>query len=169
MAERHSSSPRIFYAEDDDSIREPTAELFRYAGLEVVLCASSVAQALSYIPDQMLDVDPQVAVLDRNMPDGTGEEIATALAESGILIPIIAYSNSYNWLGWADTNVMKPYYQHVVTQVQRFAADPLLVYEMRRMNGLQQGSIEVDHAPLPDSSPPQAQPRQRHRLFGRRS
>ena len=76
-------------ADDDEDIRELTSHLFGRHGWDVTTVANG-EEALA-----ALDAEPfDVAVLDQNMPPGSGLEVAAARRHAGDAIPIIL------WTGW---------------------------------------------------------------------
>lgn len=82
----------VLVADDDEDIREVTSELLGMRGYTVTTVASG-DEALRALADDGFDV----AVLDQNMPPGSGMEVATACRDAGDAIPIVL------WTGWAGT------------------------------------------------------------------
>jgi two-component system response regulator DevR len=71
-AEAQESVIRIFLLDDHEIVRRGLAELLNgVAGFEVVGEAGTVAEALRRIPA----VEPDVAILDGRLPDGSGIEV----------------------------------------------------------------------------------------------
>jgi DNA-binding NarL/FixJ family response regulator len=70
-------SVRVFLLDDHEVVRRGLYDLLTSAGLEVVGEASTVAEAMARIPA----VDPEVAVLDVLLPDGTGVEVCRDLRD----------------------------------------------------------------------------------------
>jgi DNA-binding NarL/FixJ family response regulator len=68
-------SVRVFLLDDHEVVRRGLRDLLTGAGLDVVGEASTVAEALARIPA----VSPEVAVLDVQLPDGSGVEVCRDL------------------------------------------------------------------------------------------
>ena len=82
----------VLVADDDEDVRAVTAELFGRRGWEVTT-VSSGEEASAALHDDGYDV----AVLDQNMPPGSGMEVAAERRLAGDPIPIVL------WTGWAGT------------------------------------------------------------------
>ncbi len=80
---------RILLAEDDEDVRELTTHLFSRRGWEVVTATNGL-EATEILAAEHFDV----AVLDQNMPPGSGLETAAARRAAGDSIPVIL------WTGW---------------------------------------------------------------------
>ena len=80
---------RVLVADDDGDIRELSEHLLGRRGW-VVTTVSNGEEALEVLAQQEFDV----AVLDQNMPPGSGLEVAAARREAGDRIPIVL------WTGW---------------------------------------------------------------------
>lgn len=79
QSETSASGVRVMIIDDHEIVRRGIAEIVERAdGLTVVAEAGSVAEALRRAPL----VRPDVALIDLQLPDGTGIDIITALAES---------------------------------------------------------------------------------------
>jgi DNA-binding NarL/FixJ family response regulator len=70
-------SVRVFLLDDHEVVRRGLRDLLTDAGLDVVGEASTVAEAMARIPA----VGPEVAVLDVQLPDGTGVEVCRDLRD----------------------------------------------------------------------------------------
>ncbi len=82
--------PRAFLLEDDPDIRKLFAAMFGHLGHAVVVVAS-VREALSLIKNSL--TAPAVALLDYELQDGTGPQVARALREKfGEQVRIISAS-----------------------------------------------------------------------------
>ncbi|WP_285470019.1 response regulator [Actinokineospora globicatena] len=66
---------RVFLVDDHEIVRRGVADLLDEPGIEVVGEAASVAEALVRVPA----ANPDVAVLDVRLPDGTGVELCRDL------------------------------------------------------------------------------------------
>ena len=80
---------RVLVADDDEDIRVMTSHLFARHGWTVDTVTNG-EEALAAMVAQQYDV----AVLDQNMPPGSGLEVASARREAGDATPIIL------WTGW---------------------------------------------------------------------
>lgn len=69
---------QLLLVEDDEDLREETAEALEDAGFSVIQ-ASSVAEFLT----QFSDADPDAYILDMSLPDGTGIDIARHIRNRG--------------------------------------------------------------------------------------
>ncbi len=83
---------KVLLADDDEDIRELTSHLFARRGWEVATVTNGL-EAIEALATGQYDV----AVLDQNMPPGSGLEAAAARREAGDTIPIIL------WTGWGGT------------------------------------------------------------------
>ncbi len=79
----------VLVADDDRDIREVTAHLFGRRGWDVTAVTNG-EEAIAALEAESFDV----AVLDQNMPPGSGLEAAAARRLSGDTVPIIL------WTGW---------------------------------------------------------------------
>ncbi len=79
----------ILVADDDEDIRELSVLIFGQRGWDVVT-ATSGEEAAEALARTHFDV----AVLDQNMPPGSGLEVAAQRREAGDPIPIVL------WTGW---------------------------------------------------------------------
>jgi DNA-binding NarL/FixJ family response regulator len=70
-------SVRVFLLDDHEVVRRGLRDLLTDAGLDVVGEASTVAEAMARIPA----VQPEVAVLDVQLPDGSGVEVCRDLRD----------------------------------------------------------------------------------------
>ncbi len=96
---------RIFHVEDGVAYARELHERLADAGHVVVLHVATVAEALTLIPDRLVAESVNLAILDRDLPDGSGALVATALRDSTIDVPIIANSGYETTFG--DYNVTK--------------------------------------------------------------
>ena len=80
---------RILLADDDEDIRDLTSHLFARRGWEVAAVTNG-DEAIDALATGVYDV----AVLDQNMPPGSGLEAAAVRRDAGDGIPIIL------WTGW---------------------------------------------------------------------
>lgn len=83
---------RILLADDDEDIRDVTAQLLGRAGWEVTTAHNAQA-ALAVLGHQSFDA----LVLDQDMPPGSGMDVAAARRAEGDDVPIVL------WTGWAGT------------------------------------------------------------------
>ena len=82
----------VLVADDDADIRDMTAQVLRLRGWGVTTAASG-HEAL-----EALEVgDFDIAVLDQNMPPGSGLEVAAERRRLGDGVPIVL------WTGWAGS------------------------------------------------------------------
>ena len=82
----------ILVADNDADIRDVTAQFLVRRGWAVTTVTSGV-EASSVLDSQEFDV----AVLDQNMPPGSGLQVAAERRQAGDAIPIVL------WTGWAGT------------------------------------------------------------------
>ncbi len=68
---------RVFLLDDHEVVRRGLRDLLTTAGIEVAGEGSTVAEAMARIPA----VEPDVAVLDVQLPDGTGVEVCRDLRD----------------------------------------------------------------------------------------
>jgi len=78
--------PFILLVEDDEPLRKTIARTLTAAGY-IVLGAATFAQALDKIA-----VKPRLLILDINLPDATGWDVADWLQDQTTQIPIIVIS-----------------------------------------------------------------------------
>lgn len=83
---------RVLLADDDQDIREMTAEMLSRRGCSVTM-VSSGDEALVVLATETFDV----LVLDQTMPPGSGTTVATERRALGDTTPIVL------WTGWAGT------------------------------------------------------------------
>jgi two-component system, OmpR family, response regulator len=84
MPDTSAPLARLVVVEDDDSIRELLAAGLRFAGYDVTTTASG-ENAITVI----LDRQPNLVVLDVNLPDVDGFEVCRRLRASGNEVPVI--------------------------------------------------------------------------------
>lgn len=96
-------APRLFHVDDLSMALEAIKGSPHF---NVVLSASSVAQALQYIPEQLLKKDARVALLDNNIGGVSGEVIATKIRQTMSGLSIISFSADNN-ITWGDVNLLK--------------------------------------------------------------
>ncbi len=82
----------VLVADDDADIRTVTALLLRGKGCQVTTVSSGVEAAEALVRDTY-----DVAVLDQNMPPGSGMEVVAERRRLGDPIPVVL------WTGWAGT------------------------------------------------------------------
>jgi DNA-binding response OmpR family regulator len=75
--------PRILFVEDERSISDPFAKALEREGFEAIV-ARTVAEAIA----TAARIDPALVLLDLNLPDGDGREVARELRRTGD-VPII--------------------------------------------------------------------------------
>jgi CheY-like chemotaxis protein len=104
---------RIFRVDDDEISQSGFKRRVRQHGGEVVLSATSVTQALAYIPDRLISSKIDLALIDNQLGDGTGETIADQIrnyselfAQSGLSIAIFSFSSDES-IKWGDRNFRK--------------------------------------------------------------
>jgi|SRR5579862_5968748 len=78
------SAPRILVVDDEDSIRDALATAFRYEGFAVDE-ARDGREALAEVER----FQPDVVILDRNLPEIEGAEVGRRLRARGWQIPIL--------------------------------------------------------------------------------
>ena len=99
---------RILQVDDNETYFEVLLDILSgKPGHEVVLTAGTVAQALSFVPDKLLDMGINVAVLDNKLPGGTGLLIATKIRETILGLSIVSFSATEGQT-WGDFNILKP-------------------------------------------------------------
>lgn len=96
---------RIFQVDDDPDYLKSMKSLFEAYDLSIVLAAGTVAQALSYIPKELIKVKVNIALIDGDLPNGTGDLVAAAIRKSRLPIGIIALSANKQRFG--DVNLGK--------------------------------------------------------------
>jgi two-component system, OmpR family, response regulator len=84
MPDASTSLARLVVVEDDDSIRELLAAGLRFAGYDVATTASG-GEAVGLI----IERQPNLVVLDVNLPDVDGFEVCRRVRSSGNEVPII--------------------------------------------------------------------------------
>lgn len=99
------SKARIFHVEDDQMLRKIFGRFMEEVGHEVVLSVGTVAQALPLIPEELIRLHVNVALLDGRLPDGTGEQVAAKIRAHELPIPIMSLSAED--LQWGDVNFKK--------------------------------------------------------------
>ena len=83
---------RILLADDDQDIRELTAEMLRRRGYTVTTATSGV-EARAILETETFDI----LILDQTMPPGSGTSVAIERRALGDTAPIVL------WTGWAGT------------------------------------------------------------------
>lgn len=96
---------RIFHLEDGIDYARELHEKLSELGHRVVFHALTVAEALALIPHALVEHGVSLAILDRDLPDGSGIHVAEAIRSAGLTIPIIA--NSGYETDFGDYNVTK--------------------------------------------------------------
>src|ERR1700719_4162808 len=84
MKEEPKSIPIVFVVDDDVSMRNALANLFRSVGLQSALFASGSELLRSKLPDI-----PSCLVLDIRLPGVSGLDFQAELAKANIHIPVI--------------------------------------------------------------------------------
>jgi len=97
----------IFQVDDDRLYIKSLPDFLKKPGHKILLTAGSVAQALRFIPDKLLKLGINVAILDNTLPDGNGLEIATKIRETIDGLSIVCFSADEN-LKWGDYSLLKP-------------------------------------------------------------
>jgi len=99
---------RIFHVDDNKLILEDVAENLADDDIyKVVLTARSVREALSYIPARLKELDVNFALLDGELPDGSGAEVAEAIRKSELGIIVASLSGKLRLPTWGDINIDK--------------------------------------------------------------
>ncbi|MDY0973799.1 PAS domain S-box protein [Massilia sp. CFBP9012] len=97
------SKARVLLVEDEDDIRENTAELLRIMGYEVLDAASAeAAQAL-------LDRQPDIVLTDLQLPGMSGEALAHTVRQRLPRARIVFMSGASHASDAADAHLPKPY------------------------------------------------------------
>ena len=84
IAQQQQEQPVVFIIDDDPSVREGVGDLLRSVGLGV----ESFGSAQEFLQNQRSSA-PGCIVLDVRLPGGSGLEFQRALAQSGILLPVV--------------------------------------------------------------------------------
>ena len=92
----------IIHVEDEMSIRHQMTEIIAKPGYKMLLSLGTVGEALRYIPDQLLELGVGLAILDNDLPDGTGLEVATKIRETISGLSIVSYTSRD--ITWGDFN-----------------------------------------------------------------
>ncbi|MHB1497754.1 MAG: response regulator transcription factor [Acidimicrobiales bacterium] len=79
---------RVLLADDDPTMLVALGDLLTTQGYEVVATAEDGQSALALIQQYR----PDVAILDLRMPQMSGTEVASALADQGVEVPVIMFS-----------------------------------------------------------------------------
>lgn len=111
---------RVLIVEDEYLLSMGLAEMLEAAGAVVVGLVSSVAQAFA-----MLDMEPEVAILDVQLREETSFPIADELARRGI--PFVFATGSVNHLPDAHRArpvCAKPYTQHMILRTLAETREP---------------------------------------------
>jgi PAS domain S-box-containing protein len=89
VAGRRPAGGRVLLVEDDEDLAEVLTTMLDDAGLQV-LHAASVAEAIARGPGW----EPDVIVLDLQLPDGSGEEVVAAFQQRRLVAqtPLVVYS-----------------------------------------------------------------------------
>ena len=98
-----ASKARVLLVEDDDDIRENTAELMRFMGYEVWEAASAEA-ALA-----LLERQPDIVLTDLQLPGMGGEELARTIRSRSPRTRIAFMSGASHQSDAADALLPKPY------------------------------------------------------------
>ena len=98
-----ASKARVLLVEDDDDIRENTAELMRFMGYEVWEAASAEA-ALA-----LLERQPDIVLTDLQLPGMGGEELARTIRSRSPRTRIAFMSGASHQSDTADALLPKPY------------------------------------------------------------
>lgn len=106
---------KILIIEDEEAIRQGLADLLRSSGYEPIILESIDSSNLSAVIDEIIALQPQLILLDINLPGFSGELLLKSLrAKSGIPVIMVTSSNmemdevlsmSYG----ADDYIVKPY------------------------------------------------------------
>jgi CheY-like chemotaxis protein len=107
----------VLVADDDADIREVTAHFLGRRGWAVTTVASGL-EASAALQGEGYDV----AVLDQNMPPGSGMEVAAERRQRGDSVPIVL------WTGWAGTLDLD--------EVQRLDVHVLNKADVRKLSSL---------------------------------
>jgi CheY-like chemotaxis protein len=89
VAGRRPAGGRVLLVEDDEDLAEVLTTMLDDAGLQV-LHAASVAEAIARGPGW----EPDVIVLDLQLPDGSGEDVVAAFQQRRLVAqtPLVVYS-----------------------------------------------------------------------------
>jgi DNA-binding response OmpR family regulator len=101
--------PQLFLVDDDPEVLELLAMVLEPDN-HIALVASAVGTALRLIPDQVIELGIDVAIIDGGLLDGRGEEVATALREcikAGTLPAIGIIGYSLDKVSFGDKNLKK--------------------------------------------------------------
>ena len=111
MPDTTAPLPRLVVVEDDDSIRELLAAGLRFAGYDVGTTASG-GEAVGLIVERQ----PNLVVLDVNLPDVDGFEVCRRIRASGTEVPVIFLTARRDvedlrtgFTGGADDYLTKPF------------------------------------------------------------
>jgi two-component system, OmpR family, response regulator RegX3 len=145
------SGPRILFVEDEPSIFEPFSKALAREGFEPVV-ATTVAKAIE-IAER---VDPDLVLLDLNLPDGDGRDVARALRRMGdtpIIMVTARGTETDRIVGLelgADDYVVKPFSgAEVIARIRailRRAVAPPAAEQAAPPGPIAVGDLEVDVA-----------------------
>lgn len=108
--QEQSNRPRILFVEDEDAISDPFSRALTRAGYEPVV-ARTASEALTLAGE----IDPALALLDLNLPDGDGLDVCRKLRETSqfpIIMVTARGTESDRVIGLeigADDYVVKPF------------------------------------------------------------
>jgi len=96
---------KIYCVDDHPTVIKDIRELILGA---VVLTAGSVGEAKRQIPDQVVASGANLAIIDGQLPDGSGADVVKLMTKAGLHLPVIAYSAlSRNNINFGDIYVDK--------------------------------------------------------------
>lgn len=107
---------RIFHLEDGHAYARELHGRLRELGHDVVIHVHTVAEAMALVPDELAKQSINLAILDRDLPDGSGALVAKAIRASALGFPIIA--NSGYETDWGDYNITKLHRRQLLATVK---------------------------------------------------
>lgn len=99
---------RIFHADDHEAVRGAIKSAAPHYFGQIVLQASTIDQALGYIPGTLQQMRIEIALIDSSFgirERRTGAVIAQAIRDSGLAVGIISLSSDIQ--SWGDINASK--------------------------------------------------------------
>lgn len=124
---------RILLADDHPMIQAAVESMLRGSEYELVGKASSGNEALREIADK----DPEIVVLDIQMPDGSGLEVLRDMRSKGDNRPVVLLTASLDEAGFAEALQLK------VDGVLLKTSDPALLIDC--LDSVRTGEEWIDH------------------------